>query len=297
MYFLLTLHLLTEYRKSESLSDVLDLLRKVNDNVQEILRGRYGPQQESPRQAVEDLAKRNPDMELNMNENSWLSTSQDLFSTHIDLELAVPYNHSTAAHQLLKWPVLRRMVSDKKSSPGAIFFETGLDWFLALHQSPRSLDFRLKNHISSEGGTPHTTLMDIPYADVVKCAETYFETFNYVYPLLDRPTFFQETLPMAIRKESLSPYYNGEESSALTLLVIALGQLALVETIGDRVVPGEESNSQTTFPAAIACFNEARRRLVFIESDYTLEIVQIQALISFVILKATINVALSANNQ
>jgi hypothetical protein len=77
-----------------------------------------------------------------------------------------------------------------------------------------------------------------------------------------------------------------EKSIALAMIVIALGQLALEETIGDKVSLDADLGQQYDHPPGLTCFNEARKRLGLVDSGCSLEVVQLQALISSVFVTA-----------
>lgn len=101
---------------------------------------------------------------------------------------------------------------------------------------------------------------------------SYFETFNYSYPILDHHRFYSHTLPTVVR-EGLG---DDDIESVITLLVMALGQYAVEGFAGEPLEdePGKRSGirgGNVRKPPGLELFNEARRRMGFEMCQYTLE--------------------------
>ncbi|RFU23997.1 hypothetical protein B7463_g12344, partial [Scytalidium lignicola] len=249
-------------RKKEPLSEILSLLRQVNSNVEHIvLNGQndLGTSQQQQHSIINSYCDLNDRPSTAPQPHI---SNIDVISREDDASLSVPYRHSTAAHTLLEWPFIHRKLQDLPTSSDIYPCRTGIDWFLFIqHQQI--------NHkpLATELSMTTTNLVDIlhevPYASIVLWINMYFDTFNFIHPLLDRPLFFQETLPMALNTNTVVKTTEvAEKSTILTLLVIALG-----DKWYDR-------------PPGLKYFNESRRRLGFVETGYSLEVVQIQALTS-----------------
>lgn len=110
-------------------------------------------------------------------------------------------------------------------------------------------------------------------------SNAFFNTFNVLYPLLNRDSFMNDIVAKLMREG----YGLGDSGSVLALLVFALGQVA-VEGVFARPInytdgqPSGFRGGSLQYPPGIAMFNEARRRLGFVAMQCTLENVQIMLL-------------------
>lgn len=98
----------------------------------------------------------------------------------------------------------------------------------------------------------------------------FFETFNLLYPIVDRQHFLSTTLPTILT--------NGLDDSVETTLafvVFALGEVAIAGTI--PTVTSRHDRNQS-HPPGLLLFNEARRRIGFHIASCALSTVQILAL-------------------
>jgi hypothetical protein len=111
-----------------------------------------------------------------------------------------------------------------------------------------------------------------------RLATAYFDTFNFLYPFMDRQNFISDTLTK-VNTEG----FNGDTDSVIALLVFALGELALEGTRGNPIdvtrgrASGIRGGTQAR-PPGLALFNEARKRIGFVLTDCDLENVQIYSL-------------------
>jgi hypothetical protein len=106
-------------------------------------------------------------------------------------------------------------------------------------------------------------------------ASSYFDTFDLLYPFMDRQDFMQNTLS----KIYLEGFGN-DNDSIIALLIFALGDLAIGTTRGESVDigNGRPSRGRRSIYAehpGLALFTEARRRMGFVLTDCQLENVQI----------------------
>ncbi len=114
-------------------------------------------------------------------------------------------------------------------------------------------------------------------------ANTYFDTFNLLYPFMDRQNFMSDTLTR-VQSEG----FDGDSESVIALLVFALGEVAID---GSRGKPIEQDKNgrysgvrggSILKPPGLAFFNEARKRIGFVLTGCELETVQIYSLMAFV---------------
>ncbi|KAL6821569.1 hypothetical protein V8C40DRAFT_276070 [Trichoderma camerunense] len=267
--------------KADTLSDILTVLQQVSDGVNEILsantiaHGRYTFQEQNGvRPSTSDIGQSSgvpcvPSAPLYKNE---------LHTDHGDSELAVAYRHSTAAHQLLKWPFVWQSLQSRLNRSQKIIFDSGIDWFLSIHHSSSDNQFPSHLHSPADLNESHP-LVDITYSNTMRYAKTYFDTFNYMHPLLDRTIFFQETLPTAMGTVLTTTHRIGDESLLITLLVLALGELALSIIMNDREST-ERDRHLSQSPPGLKYFNEVRKRLGFLPFSPSLAIVHIEAMTS-----------------
>lgn len=115
-----------------------------------------------------------------------------------------------------------------------------------------------------------------------RLATAYFDTFNFLYPFMDRQIFLSETLTKVYTEG-----FNGDADSIVALLVFALGELAIE---GSRGQPISEEDGRVSGvrggtalkPPGLKLFNEARKRMGFVLTDCDLETVQTYSLAAFV---------------
>jgi len=113
---------------------------------------------------------------------------------------------------------------------------------------------------------------------MAQLATSYFDTFNLLYPFMDRQYFMQNTL-VKVHSEG----FEGDNDSVIALLVFALGEMAIEGTRGKpiNVVNGRPSGVRggtSMKPPGLALFTEARRRIGFVLTECELENVQIYSL-------------------
>lgn len=110
-------------------------------------------------------------------------------------------------------------------------------------------------------------------------ATSYFDTFNLLYPFMDRQYFMQNTL-VKVHSEG----FEGDNDSVIALLVFALGEMAIEGAkgkpvnISPRGRPSGVRGGTQTNPPGLSLFTEARRRIGFVLTDCELENVQIYSL-------------------
>jgi hypothetical protein len=111
-----------------------------------------------------------------------------------------------------------------------------------------------------------------------RLATAYFDTFNFIYPFLDRQIFTSDTLTK-VHTEG----FDGDTDSVIALLVFALGELAIEGSRGNPIEvyqgrPSGVRGGTLLRPPGLALFNEARKRIGFVLTGCELENVQVLSL-------------------
>tara|TARA_R110002060_G_scaffold27400_1_gene37242 strand:- start:234 stop:581 length:348 start_codon:yes stop_codon:yes gene_type:complete len=106
----------------------------------------------------------------------------------------------------------------------------------------------------------------------------YFDTFNFLYPFMDRRTFESDTLAKVC-----SEGFDGDVDSVIALMIFCLGEVAIEGLTGNPIgefkgLPSGVRGGSTGRPPGLALFNEARKCLGFVITDSELENVQIFSL-------------------
>ena len=166
--------------------------------------------------------------------------------------------------------------------------EDGTPWFLKLDLAKHSSGLPAEHFMSrSPTGTPdqHTARSKrvrfpaLPEETIKKYVWQYFDTYNVLYPLLDKTDFCNKHLWQVIQ----NGFGDQDLSSILCLLVLALGKVAdVVQSRDHSSYVGAHSNSMDGItpehPPGLEIFNEARKRLGFTVSQCNLENIQIMLL-------------------
>jgi hypothetical protein len=126
------------------------------------------------------------------------------------------------------------------------------------------------------------TFPDLDYNTMHGLATSYFDTFNLIYPFMDRQNFISDTLTK-VHSEG----FNGDADSVIALLVFALGELARQGIRGDPIEgyngrPSGLRGGTLEKPPGLGLFNEARSRLGYVVADMELENVQVFLLSAYV---------------
>ncbi|PKK41936.1 hypothetical protein CI102_14814 [Trichoderma harzianum] len=267
--------------KADTLSDILTVLQQVSDGVNEILSANTVAHARHTFQEQNGVRPSTSSIGQPSEVPCVLSAplyKNELHTDHADAELAVAYRHSTATHQLLKWPFVWQSLQSRLDRSQNIIFDSGIDWFLSIHHSSSDNQFPSRLCSPADINVSHP-LVDITYSNTMRYAKTYFDTSNYMHPLLDRTIFFQETLPTAMGTVLKATHRIGDESLLITLLVLALGELALSIIMNDREST-EHDRHLSQSPPGLKYFNEVRKRLGFLHFSPSLAIVHIEAMTS-----------------
>jgi hypothetical protein len=211
--------------------------------------------------------------------------------------MAGPYQYISSTNQMLAWPVIQQLLEPlipKQSGLDLTSVEqSGPAIVLGLHQQDSKLPAEpagpiiLTDYVGSDqlgmsnstpvgGITVGTTALT--WDAMQRLSKAYFDTFNFLYPILDRQAFITGVLASVFNDG-----FDDSISSTLAFLVFALGEAALGGLQGLPVGinhgrPSGVKGGTITHPPGLALFNEARKRLGFSLTECSLETVQVFAL-------------------
>jgi hypothetical protein len=162
--------------------------------------------------------------------------------------------------------------------------QQGTKWFIGreMAKHPRSLPCSVgpsssKSAALREAG--ENTFPEVTVGQIREYTQAYFRTFNVLIPILDYDEFVHITMERLLREG----YPDGDPGAVVALLVFALGELATEGVSGepiskhDGIASGFRGGDLDT-PPGLFLFNQARRRLGFVDSLCALENVQIYIL-------------------
>ena len=276
-------------RKDKTLVEILDRLKTLEGKVDRIpLRvsgpSGFGPAQSSP--------SSHPSL-LDADASSY--TSSRLPTTSCEpipnSSKSQPYRHASAAHKMLTWPAIQQLLL--QAVPASIgdlrsLESEGSAFIVRLHQGipPLPLDDNLQElpfvgmqtQATRTAGGSRVTFPALTRDVMHRLSTAYFDSFNLLYPFMDRQTFLQDTL-VRVQTEG----FDGDTDSVIALLVLALGELA-IEGASGGPVEGHNGRASgvrggtSSRPPALALFNEARKQMGFMLTQCDLENVQIFSL-------------------
>lgn len=203
-------------------------------------------------------------------------------------ELQQYYQHLTVPHKIILWPsIYIHLINSGIQATSDLHYvlQEGTPWFIRqeLMKHPRPLPsdlvlphFVLNQNSRDQGQNTAVAFPTLSIQQIQEQCDAYFNTFNVLFPLLNRDHFMNETVAPLLR----DGYADGDVNAVLALLVFALGQVA-IEGVFERpisLVDGQPSGfrgGDVEKPPGLAIFNEARRRIGFIATHSSLENVQI----------------------
>jgi hypothetical protein len=213
-----------------------------------------------------------------------------------------PYRHSSAAHKILTWPAVKQLLLqsqptnigdlktlEKEGSAFLVDVQRGMS-SLSLEESLHMKPFvGMQSQATRNAGGSSVTFPDLTREVMNRLAQAYFDSFNFIYPFMDRQTFLSDTLTR-VHGEG----FDGDVDSVIALLIFALGELAIE---GSRGAPIETHNGRPSGirggtldkPPGIGLFNEARKRMGFVMAHCELENVQIFSLAAYVFTPLSLN--------
>ena len=197
----------------------------------------------------------------------------------------------TVPHQILVWPSIcsERINTEIQVGLELQSMASGdTPWLIreAIDRFGKELPFEVGLPLLRPGsgisGSYCTTTKSFPglNADMMKqLADSYFRTFNMLYPILDQSRFVNYVLPQVLT----SGFKYGEAASVLVVLVFALGQIGLDGVYGTPLanlhgIPSGIRGGTATQPPGLDLFNEARARIGSIGLQSVLMYVQVHIL-------------------
>ncbi|TVY19268.1 hypothetical protein LARI1_G002375 [Lachnellula arida] len=276
------------FRKDKTLVEILDRLKTLEGKVDRIpLRAPvpqgFGPPQPSP--------SSQPSFGNETTESTSYASPMDQRSQYQYNTLLGKgdgqYKHASAAHKMLMWPAISQLllqtvpstVGDLNSlrNEGSAFIvrmQKGTP-NLPLDETLSEKPFvGMQTQATRVAGGIRNTFPDLTRNTMLRLATAYFDSFNLIYPFMDRQNFISDTLTK-VQTEG----FDGDTDSVVALLVFALGELALEGSQGESIerhgtrASGVKGGTDKR-PPGLALFNEARKRMGFILTDCNLENVQ-----------------------
>ena len=191
----------------------------------------------------------------------------------------------TVPHKVLVWPrVYAELIG---TGPQAMpdlqaVAEGGTAWLIKQDMSKRvpGLPFNVGLSSSAHNFTSsHPTYSRVSFPSLTRerireLSDVYFRTINVLYPILDGGLFMVDTVEPTLA----NGFGYGDATSALLLLVLALGELAMDGIAGVPLAPGSGIRGGTLAkPPGLEFFNEARARIGSI--TYQCDLVNVQVLL------------------
>ncbi|KPI39966.1 uncharacterized protein AB675_11508 [Cyphellophora attinorum] len=163
---------------------------------------------------------------------------------------------SFSSRRMFSWPAMRDLLPPSLESVPA-------EYALNLEENRPKLPVRVEPQA------------DLSPATVRELSEAYFATFNLANPVLDRRMYFQQTMRTAI-----SGGFGYDAHSCCVLMTMALGSFGIRAV--DECRPDDLSNGHTTQsntdgaaePTGLVYYNEARKRVGFLEGDHCMQACQ-----------------------
>ncbi|KUJ22379.1 uncharacterized protein LY89DRAFT_575731 [Mollisia scopiformis] len=278
-------------KKDKTLVEILDRLKSLEGKVDRIPTGRapiptgFGPPQPAP------SSQPSFSNELDSSSYSTPNPRPSQQPSPSGLGRSPGYRHASAAHKILTWPVVQQLllqalptnVGDLKTleqdGPAFIVQIQKSVPLLPLDEALQDRPFVGMQTQATRASSGARIVFPALTRDVMhRLATAYFDTFNFIYPFMDRQNFISDTLSKVYTEG-----FDGDPDSVIALLIFALGELALE---GSRGPPISEDGARSSGvrggtamkPPGLALFNEARKRIGFVLTESELENVQIYSL-------------------
>jgi hypothetical protein len=274
-------------KKDKTLVEILDRLRSLETKVDRIPTSRgtsvsgFGPPQPSPA----SQPSFNPDVDPSSYPSSLRPSPSGIKSNQ-------SYRHFSASHKILTWPIIQQaLLQALPSNVGDLktLEQDGTAFLVQIQRETPNLPLDeglterpfvgMQTQATRISGGVRTTFPPLTQDVMNNLATAYFDTFNFIYPFMDRQDFLSDTL-----SKVHSQGFDGDIESVIALLVFALGELAIDGSRGKPIEfykggrPSGVRGGSTTRPPGIALFNEARKRIGFCLTECELENVQIFSL-------------------
>ncbi|KXJ92458.1 hypothetical protein Micbo1qcDRAFT_162745 [Microdochium bolleyi] len=223
--------------------------------------------------------------------NSWASSSANLTTPSV-----VPpalrdshYIYASAAFKMLSWPCVRQMLPAidipvlEKGGAAVILGPTSSGFGLSLDtagSAPTNLTHSsIDLHLGSTGDHHMRgfagSLGNLDWDSMMRLSKAYFDSFNFLFPIVDRQYFVSSILPMVLRHG-----YDHGATSTLALLIFALGEVAIAGAQGTPLQTHKGRSSgirggSAGQPPGVYFFNQARQSMGLGIADSSLENVQV----------------------
>ena len=291
---------MTLRRKDKTLVEILERLTALEGKVDRITpavrstASGFGPAQASPSSQPSFSTDTEEHMAFTPVSSHRPSTQPSPGSGGPTILLPRSYRHASAAHRMLTWPAIQQLLLQSLAPSVAdikILEQDGSAFMVQVHRDmpnlPLSEDLEespfmgMQSQATRNTGGTRVTFPSLSRSEMYRLATSYFDTFNFIYPFLDRQNFLSDTLGRV-----LAEGFDGDSDSVIALLVFALGELAIEGSRGDPVdtYNGRQSGIRggtAEKPPGLAYFNEARKRMGFVSSQCDLETVQIFSLTAY----------------
>lgn len=211
-------------KKDQTLVEILDRLESLEGKVDRIpirapIPTGFGPAQPSP-------------------------ASQPSFSTTVDDPSSCSASSpQKSIHKVLTWPAIKQLLLQSlPSNLGDLksFEQEGSAFIVRIQRGTpnlpldKSLEERpfvgMQTQATRAAGGARITFPALTRDMMDRLATAYFDTFNFIYPFMDRQNFTSDTLTR-VRIEG----FNGDTDSVIALLVFALGELAIEGSRGNPI--------------------------------------------------------------
>ena len=216
------------------------------------------------------------------------TTSKQDLTHEFPRELQQTYQHLTVPHKIILWPsIYIHLINSgiQATSDLQYVLQDGTPWFIRqeIAKHPHTLPyevalpfFAMNSGLRDQGFSSNVAFPTLTIQQIQEQCDAYFNTFNVLFPLLNRDSFMNTTVAPLLR----DGYADGDPHAVLALLVFALGQVA-IEGVFERPIswvdgqPSGFRGGSVEQPPGLAIFNEARRRVGFVSTQSSLENIQI----------------------
>jgi hypothetical protein len=287
------------HRKDKTLVEILDRLKSLEGDIKSLdgkvdnltVRGAMPPSIYGSTQANQALGPSPTVAEPSSESTSWPSSNIHLSATTSSTPAThIHYAYVSAAYKMLSWPFVEHLLETSPHKPSRINLaplqRDGAAIMLGQAVSADNSSMMVSRHgrssldvsISGLSEDLGNSTLALSWDSMRRLAKAYFETFNLLYPIIDRNLFQTQILPSIA-----SNGFDEGMNSTLACLVLALGEVAIAGVQGEPLTtytgrPGGIRGGTLTSPPGLMFFNEARKRMGFNLTECSLENVQIFAL-------------------
>ncbi|KAI1336423.1 hypothetical protein F5Y15DRAFT_427096 [Xylariaceae sp. FL0016] len=277
-------------KKDKTLVEILDRLKNLEGGLREIdgkvekihVRGALP----ASIYALHSQTSSHPPMDT-ARSSSWPSSNVHMGGSASTASPLREIQYVSATHKMLGWPFIQQLLhSTSRKDPQldlTTLDKTGVAAMLGSQGRTMSLPSNPfvsplgEDQSAVTGGIPSAreidgvqdNALDVDWDTMQQLTKAYFNTFNLMYPIMDRQIFLSEVLP-AVANHGFDD-------------VFALGQVAIDGMQGDPVAtykgrPSGVRGGTTDRPPGLVFFNEARKRMGFNLTECSLENVQMFSL-------------------